>query len=196
MNALAHLPWVHTAHASTCLAAVDPCPISGHHLKAASGEMEGEKAPGSVLASSTDAREDIEMARPYDPLAAEQTAFTAEEMAEIEKPKKRKKPKGWSSYQAAWLVDEEEEGDEEEKEGDEGEGAEDGEAAGMGDMAASGSEGEDAMEESSAEGKGVIQFLVITLRQSLRKLMTAIWRTGMVRRTRMQSCRRKSTGES
>jgi len=56
--------------------------------------------------------EPLEMAREPDPMEGEQTWPTEEELAAAaaSKPKKMK-PKGWSSYQAAWLIDEEGEGD-------------------------------------------------------------------------------------
>jgi len=62
---------------------------------------------GAVIAVSTpEERESLVRENDVDPLDAEQTWPTEEELAEAAKSRKRRLPKGTSDYQAAWIVDE------------------------------------------------------------------------------------------
>jgi pre-rRNA-processing protein TSR1 len=78
-------------------------------VRAAKGTGSVDAEMGGVIAVSTpEEREPLVRENEVDPLDAEQTWPTEEELAEAEKANKnrRRLPKGTSEYQAAWIVDE------------------------------------------------------------------------------------------
>ena len=95
-------------------------------------------------------QENLDREAVYDEMNAEQTWPTEQELAEAQvKPVKKKVPKGTSDYQAAWILDSEEEEvtDEEEEDDDESEDDDD-------DDKENEDDGEEEEEEEESENEG------------------------------------------
>eukprot|EP01135_Chromosphaera_perkinsii_P008124 Nk52_evm40s1129 gene=Nk52_evmTU40s1129 len=104
-NGLVHVQGFGDFQIEKIVSVTDPCP-----LKSRRNDMDGDDevldVPDPVL------QENLESEVTPDPMDAEQTWPTEEEMMEAEERQSQKKlvkkiPKGFSSYQAAWIVEEE-----------------------------------------------------------------------------------------
>lgn len=170
-NSLVYLPGHGACQLGAVLAAADPCPCSGAGRR---GEVRMNLAPGTVLAEPDERQESLVTEVAVDPMEGEQTWPTEEEMAGGEGmvtgeegadgaaatgSRVVRVPKGTSSYQAAWFVDEEEGGESGPDDGmavseGEEEGEEEGEG-GNGDVAPAAVEPLDEMEDLFSKMKGV-----------------------------------------
>lgn len=111
-NNLVHLPGFGDFQVSRIETAVDP-----HPLKT------GGKIPEIlVIAKSDEKRQSLETEIVPNDMDAEQTWPTQEELEEAET---RRVPKGTSSYQAAWILDDEDEDDDDDEDDDEDENIDD-----------------------------------------------------------------------
>lgn len=113
---LVHIPGWGDYQVESILAS--PVPRAAHRQHAKSMQTEDETLDGGVLSAPTEAADDLTALNDVDTLGNEQTWPTEEEMAEGEaamrdaerKPSRVKRvPKGTSAYQAAWILDDEDE---------------------------------------------------------------------------------------
>lgn len=127
-NLLVHIPYFGDFQLIKILAADDPCP------KERAGDMKVDDEGERVLHHfSPEERDTLESENTLDPLAGEQNwpeeqDLKEESFDELEKGaqkikrKKKKVPKGTSSYQAAWIIDESSSGSGSEEDDEESEG--------------------------------------------------------------------------
>lgn len=123
-NQLVHIPgWGNFQMQCIESPGQDPHPLESHRR----GDVESMEEGAKVLdTADPEKQESLESENIPDPMDAEQTWPTEEEIAEAEQERKAKKlvkrvPKGFSDYQSAWIPDcdaEEASGDEEESEYD------------------------------------------------------------------------------
>lgn len=106
-NNLVHLPGFGDFQISKIESTVDPHPLKAHN-----------KTPeAQIIAKSDDKRQNTETEITPDSMDGEQTWPTREELEEADK-ELRRVPKGTSSYQAAWILDDEDDEDEEDSDED------------------------------------------------------------------------------
>ena len=147
-NQLIHLPGVGDFPVDRVTSATEPCGVAAR--RGGDATM-GDASGGDVLSVPDPAHCEVAIRENIpDTLAGEQTWPTEEEMAEASaaaeaaKDGVKRKPKGWSDYQAAWIADSDSEG-----EGSDGDGHEEGDA----DMDGGGEDGFGA-ETEMREGGG------------------------------------------
>ncbi|CAH0388837.1 unnamed protein product [Bemisia tabaci] len=117
VNSLVHIPGVGDFQMSEIWSPGDPYPLSELAKKI-------ESSPIALAKADPALQESLESENTPDPMDAEQTWPTAEELqqaAENRKKKVIKVPKGFSEYQAAWIMEDAEEVEESGNSGDEDE---------------------------------------------------------------------------
>ncbi|XP_038210900.1 pre-rRNA-processing protein TSR1 homolog [Zerene cesonia] len=115
VNGLIHITGLGDFQMSRIDGLDDPHPLSVVKENVKSDAMDAEVTKVTILQTADPAKQESLVAENVpDPMDAEQTWPTEEEIEEANKDTKRKVkkvPKGWSDYQAAWIVESDAEGD-------------------------------------------------------------------------------------
>lgn len=119
VNGLVHIPGWGDYQMSRIVVSHDPHPLERHSR---GKEASMECVESRVLEANPDLQEKLTSTNEVDPMEGEQTWPTEEELEEAEqrsvtsKSRSKRVPKGTSDYQAAWIIDSDEEGGDDEDE--------------------------------------------------------------------------------